>query len=166
MTEIKGLGQNEGEVLATFRLPVADGAETAHVVGEFNEWSTTAHPMTRQDDGFTAEIPLQPGRAYRFRYLLDGERWENDWAADAYVPNDFGGDDSVIDLTDAALPASATAAPEPAPRKRATKAPAKKAGAVPPVEAPALPGVTPLQSTEVAKAAKATKTTKKSTKSP
>ena len=42
---------------------------------------------------------LPPGRAYRFRYLLDGHRWENDWDADAYVPNGFGSDDSVVDLT-------------------------------------------------------------------
>jgi hypothetical protein len=38
------------------------------------------------------------GRRYRFRYLLDGERWANDGAADDYVANDFGVDDSVIDL--------------------------------------------------------------------
>jgi hypothetical protein len=34
----------------------------------------------------------------RFRYLLDGERWENDWTADAYVPNSFGSDDSVVEV--------------------------------------------------------------------
>jgi len=33
-----------------------------------------------------------------FRYLVDGERWENDWAADAYVPNPFGGEDSVVEV--------------------------------------------------------------------
>jgi hypothetical protein len=55
--------------------------------------------MEREGDEFVTRIALSPGRAYRFRYLLDGERWENDWAADAYVPNEFGGDDSVIDLT-------------------------------------------------------------------
>jgi hypothetical protein len=44
-------------------------------------------------------VDLAAGRAYRFRYLLDGQRWDNDWAADAYVPNSFGGDDSVVDLT-------------------------------------------------------------------
>jgi hypothetical protein len=26
---------------------------------------------------------------------VDGERWENDWAADAYAPNAFGTEDSV-----------------------------------------------------------------------
>ena len=86
-------------VVVTFRLPSAVGAESACVVGEFNDWSHTATPMERDGDGFVAHAHIPPGRAYRFRYLLDGERWENDWAADDYVPNEFGGDDSVIDLT-------------------------------------------------------------------
>ena len=89
-----------GETLVTFRLPADVGATTASVVGEFNDWSPDAHRMRREDDAYNAVIPLTPGRAYRFRYLLDGERWLNDWAADAYVPNEFGGDDSVVDLTD------------------------------------------------------------------
>lgn len=29
---------------------------------------------------------------------LDGQRWQNDWAADSYVPNEHGGDDSQLDL--------------------------------------------------------------------
>ena len=32
-----------------------------------------------------------------FRYVLDGELWENDWAADDYLPNSHGADDSVVD---------------------------------------------------------------------
>lgn len=87
--------------LVTFRLPPEVTAESVSVVGDFNDWSTTSHPMTRDADGsFVLAITLEPGRAYRFRYLLDGERWENDWSADAYVANDFGGEDSVIDLTE------------------------------------------------------------------
>ena len=50
--------------------------------------------------GFCAVVELERGRSYRFRYHLDGERWENDWAADGYVGNEYGGDDSVVDLTD------------------------------------------------------------------
>jgi 1,4-alpha-glucan branching enzyme len=114
-------------VLVTFRLPREVVAEEAAVVGEFNEWSHTANPMVRDAEGLSATITLRPGRTYRFRYLLDGERWENDWAADAYAPNEFGGDDSVIDLTDAATgaapPRAAEPAVEPAPPK---KAPARK----------------------------------------
>jgi 1,4-alpha-glucan branching enzyme len=89
-----------GETLVSFRLPGEVAATTASVVGEFNDWSADAHRMRRNDEGFAVVIPLAPGRAYRFRYLLDGERWMNDWAADAYVPNEFGGEDSVVDLTD------------------------------------------------------------------
>ena len=88
-----------GTVTITFRLPPEANAERINVVGEFNRWSNVATPMERDDDGFVARISLPVGRTYRFRYLLDGQRWENDWAADCYVANEFGGDDSVIDLT-------------------------------------------------------------------
>ena len=56
-------------------------------------------PWSREGDELVARLALAPGRTYRYRYLLDGDRWENDWNADAYVPNGFGGEDSVLDLT-------------------------------------------------------------------
>jgi 1,4-alpha-glucan branching enzyme len=86
-----------GTCKVTFELAVQAGVEAAHLCGEFNDWSTTATPMTRRADGsFRVTVGLETGRSYRFRYLFDGERWENDWAADDYVPNEFGGDDSVV----------------------------------------------------------------------
>jgi hypothetical protein len=39
---------------------------------------------------------VEAGRQYRFRYLIDGERWENDHAADGYAPNPFGSEDAVL----------------------------------------------------------------------
>lgn len=86
-----------GTCKVTFELSVEAGAEEAQLCGEFNDWSPTATPMTRGDDGsFRVAVVLESGRRYRFRYLLDGARWENDWAADAYLPNEYGGDDSVV----------------------------------------------------------------------
>jgi hypothetical protein len=70
-------------------------------------------------------VGLDAGRAYRFRYLLDGQRWENDWAADAHQPNGFGGDYSVVDLT--ALAEAVPRAARKAPAKTATKAAAPAA---------------------------------------
>jgi len=76
------------------------GARAAAVCGEWNSWSADAGVMDRDaEGGFSVTVELDAGRAYRFRYLLDGQRWDNDWAADAYVRNDFGGDDSVVDVT-------------------------------------------------------------------
>ena len=81
----------------TFVLPADAAAASASLVGDFNDWNLTAQPMKRRKDGsFTTTISLKPGREYRFRYLLDGHRWENDEAADGYVPNEHGSDDSVV----------------------------------------------------------------------
>jgi 1,4-alpha-glucan branching enzyme len=81
----------------TFKLPAEAGAETAALCGEFNNWDRAANPMKKLKDGsFSTTVSLEAGNSYRFRYLLDGTRWENDWQADNYVPNEHGSDDSVV----------------------------------------------------------------------
>ena len=96
---IKSRG-TKGKARVTFTIDPGVGAQAAAVCGEWNDWSADADVMQRDaEGGFSVTVDLDAGRAYRFRYLLDGQRWDNDWAADAYVRNDFGGDDSVVDLT-------------------------------------------------------------------
>ena len=81
----------------TFKLPAEVDAETAALCGEFNEWDPAASPMKRLKDGsFSVTVSLEVDRSYHFRYRLDSERWENDWEADAYEPNEHGSDDSVV----------------------------------------------------------------------
>ena len=88
-----------GVVYVTFRLPAETGVSYAWVAGEWNRWSQTADRMKPNDEGvLECTLALVPGRSYRFRYFLGGERWENDWNADAYVDNEFGGADSVVNL--------------------------------------------------------------------
>ena len=83
----------------TFKLPSEVNANTANLCGDFNHWDRKVGKMKQLKDGsFSITISWEPGRAYRFRYLLDGERWENDWAADEYLPNEFGSEDSVIEV--------------------------------------------------------------------
>ena len=97
-------GATNGRVDVRFRLPAAVNAHSAHLCGEFNDWSTIADPMDRLDDGgFELTRALPVGQRWHFRYLLDqclldGNRWENDWAADDYTLNAFGDHDSVVDL--------------------------------------------------------------------
>ena len=77
----------------TFCIPeeLGNGSRKACVVGEFNDWSVTAHPMKKRKDGtLHATIDLEKGRAYQFRYLLDEETWVNDPDADGCVPTPFG----------------------------------------------------------------------------
>jgi 1,4-alpha-glucan branching enzyme len=81
----------------TFRLPAEVDAEQAALCGEFNDWDAEANPMKQLKNGsFSATISLPAGQSYRYRYLLDNERWENDWDAEAYSVNEFGGDDSIV----------------------------------------------------------------------
>lgn len=83
----------------TFSLPndTVGSLAAVHLVGDFNNWNRTAAPMRQLKNGsFTLTIALERGREYQFRYLLDGQRWENDREADRYVPNDFGSENSVV----------------------------------------------------------------------
>jgi 1,4-alpha-glucan branching enzyme len=68
-------------------------------MGEFNEWSRVATPMKRRRNGdFYVLLELEKGRPYRFRYVVDDCKFENDWNADRYEPNPYGSEDSVIDV--------------------------------------------------------------------
>jgi 1,4-alpha-glucan branching enzyme len=81
----------------TFKLPPEVNAQSSHLCGSFTEWEKSCQPMKRLKDGsFSISVSLEAGEEYHFRYLLDGDRWENDWVADAYVPNPFGTEDSVV----------------------------------------------------------------------
>ncbi len=128
----------KGKAKVTFTVDPRAGAQVAAVCGEWNEWSADADVMHRDaQGGFSLTVDLDAGRAYRFRYLLDDQRWDNDWAADAYVRNEFGGDDSVVDLTalvEAVPPAARkTRAPKAASAQTAKKAaPAAKRAKKPP----------------------------------
>lgn len=85
---------------ATFTLPVeaAPEAKTVKVVGDFNDWNAEKAPrMKKQKNGiFKAVVELETGKEYQFRYLIDGQDWENDWQADNYVTTPFGVDNSVV----------------------------------------------------------------------
>jgi 1,4-alpha-glucan branching enzyme len=110
----------KGKADVTFTVDPQVGAQTAAVCGDWNDWSADADVMHRDaGGGFSVTVSLDAGRAYRFRYLLDGHRWDNDWSADAYQPNGFGGDDSVVDLT-ALAQAVPAATKKAAARKQAT----------------------------------------------
>jgi 1,4-alpha-glucan branching enzyme len=95
----KAYGKSKKSCRVTFELPAVVEADRASVCGEFNGWSPHEHPMVKRKDGrFSITVSLDRERAYRYRFLLDGERWENDWAADRYVRNDYGTEDSLIEV--------------------------------------------------------------------
>jgi 1,4-alpha-glucan branching enzyme len=90
--------EHDGVVEVRFQIPSDLPSRSASLVGEFNGWNPEAHPMVPDGDRLVVTVGLEPGRSYRFKYLLDEAEWMNDHEADSYAPNEYGGDDSVIDL--------------------------------------------------------------------
>lgn len=96
---IKNYSKTGSYCRVTFKLPAEVNAQAVALCGDFNDWDNKANPMKKlKDGGFSTTVSMPAGRAYRFRYLLDGERWENDWEADAYVPNEHGSEDSQVEV--------------------------------------------------------------------
>lgn len=86
-----------GKVLVTFQVSQHIWADVVHLVGDFNNWNPTSLPMHHTPhNGWELTIALEKGRAYQYRYLLDGKYWLNDCNADGYAPNPFGGENSVV----------------------------------------------------------------------
>ena len=85
-------------VEVTFTLPL--GVGPVSVAGDFNEWDESATPLRTEGETCSATVTVEGGRRYGFRYVDERGRWFNDDVADSYEPNDFGGHNGVIDLTD------------------------------------------------------------------
>ena len=86
----------------TFELPaqVATGAAKVTLVGDFNGWDRVATPLKRQKDGaYRLILDLPCDREYQLRYLIDDDRWENDWEADNYLPNPAGDSENSVVVT-------------------------------------------------------------------
>ncbi|MCR5662027.1 MAG: isoamylase early set domain-containing protein [bacterium] len=89
----------------TFRLSnvqaKAHNAESVSLVGEFCKWDKDKgiEMTVRKDGSFSCSHTFLTKARYEFKYCINnGEAWENDDAADCYVANDQGGDNSVLDL--------------------------------------------------------------------
>ncbi|MCP9769368.1 glycoside hydrolase [Lacihabitans sp. LS3-19] len=70
------------------------------LLGDFNNWDSEGTQLKKQKNGnYKATLELPVGNDIQFRYLVDGESWINDDAADKYVPSGVSADlNSVVVL--------------------------------------------------------------------
>ena len=83
----------------TFKLDAqaAQHAQKAVLCGDFTDWDAQPLDMKRLKSGdFTLTVNLEKDNEYQFRYLLDDEKWENDWEADAYIPSPVSIEDNSV----------------------------------------------------------------------
>jgi 1,4-alpha-glucan branching enzyme len=100
-------GSEPGTVLVTFQFPGSLWLNSVHLVGDFNQWNQHNLSMGRRlhNPGWQITLDLERGKAYQFRYLVNGTTWCNDADADRYVPNPFGSYNCVVETRPAAFEA-------------------------------------------------------------
>lgn len=84
-------------------------ARSVHVAGDFNAWNSSALPLHRDDDGWWRGCLHLPAGEYRFRYLVDNQLWEADFAAYGVELKPDGHWNSVLWIAPADLPATRAA---------------------------------------------------------
>lgn len=86
--------KTKDECEVTFELEASD-AQNVALVCEANSWEPVA--MKKAKDGaFRAKVRLPKEGHFQFRYLVNNDSWWNDEAADAYWPNEYGSENSVV----------------------------------------------------------------------
>ncbi len=131
------------------------------VLGTFNDWSwDKGLVLSAKKKEYTAAIELPAGATYEFRYLVNGQDWFNDEAADDYQITEFFSHNCVL-VVDAVeikkAPAKKAAPKAKAPTKKAT--PAKKAATKAPAKKAAPAKVAPKAKAPAKKVAPAKKAT-------
>ena len=80
----------------TFEYANESAGEVA-LVGDFYDWEPIAMKQAKKADSpFRGKVRKPKNGEYQFRYYVDGSYGANDDGADAFWPNEFGTDNSVV----------------------------------------------------------------------
>lgn len=92
--------KTKDEVEVTFEWPKND-EQSLSLAGDFTDWQPVEMKYSKAKKTFNFKTRFPKDEQFQFRYLINGEIWENDPKADAYIPNDRGSDNSVLTTTEA-----------------------------------------------------------------
>jgi serine protease AprX len=76
-----------------------DSADRVSLAGDFNDWRPDQAPLERSPDGiWRVSIPCQPAGSYRYKFLIDNERWTEDPSHLLKIEDGFGGFNSILQI--------------------------------------------------------------------
>lgn len=79
----------------TFTVDAKD-ADTASVVGDFNNWSPSEGELSKLKNGtFKGVFDINKDATYEFKYVVDGV-YVNDQEADYFIWNEFAGTENGV----------------------------------------------------------------------
>ncbi len=71
-------------------------ANAVALAGTFNDWSTSADPLTKGTTGVWSVVkPLDPG-TYQYKFVVNGTEWKADPANPNTTDDGYGGKNSVV----------------------------------------------------------------------
>ena len=74
----------------------APAAISVSLVGSFNGWNVSAHPLKKNKDGiWSTVVKLFPG-TYEYLYVVDGEWWRRDPNCKMHQYNKYGGQNCLL----------------------------------------------------------------------
>lgn len=77
-----------------------DSARSVALAGDFNGWALTATRYERIGDGvWRALMELPPPGRYRYKLVVNGERWIEDPATAMKEPDEYGGFNSILHIS-------------------------------------------------------------------
>ncbi|HSG59924.1 MAG TPA: isoamylase early set domain-containing protein [Pseudomonadales bacterium] len=85
--------KSEAEVVFEF---AREDVKSVQLAGDFNDWTPESMKFDKKTGSYKLKLRLPTDAEFQFKYLLNDAEWENDYAADAYIPNDQGTENSVI----------------------------------------------------------------------
>ena len=71
-------------------------AKSVSVAGDFNDWSPSAHPLTRNGAGRWSVVVALLAGEHKFMFVIDGEQWMVPPLAEDYVDDGFGSRNGVV----------------------------------------------------------------------
>ena len=77
----------------------APAAQSVGLAGTFNNWSTTADPMTRDAQGWWSIVKLLPAGKHQYKFVLNGgQQWKEDPTNPNGADDGYGGKNSVLEI--------------------------------------------------------------------
>lgn len=84
------------EVEVTFELELPDASSNVSIVADFLDWEPAPMKKMAKTSVYKFKTRLPKDGEFQFRYLLDDQTWMNDPAADKYIANGLGEDNSLV----------------------------------------------------------------------
>jgi glycosidase len=80
-------------------------ASSVYVAGTFTDWRPDKIEMKKEGDKFSATVELEPGK-YEYKFVEDGKTWRQDPLNPKSAPDNFGGANSVLELSKESIAAT------------------------------------------------------------